>query len=282
MDEGGSAASIETRPWISRKRMTKKSDLALLAFAPHPDDAEIFCGGLLASSAERGYSTGIVDLSRGELSTRGDLGTRAKESAAAGVALKLTVRENLDIPDGAIGIEGPATIHQQTKRVVAAIRRLRPEVILAPYWEERHPDHPGASALVTRAAFLSGLLKFDCGEPELSPFSARQILYYQMRYELAPSMVVDISAVVEQKYNAISCYHSQVGTGEKPAEDKPQTLIGSELNLSSLKARDQYYGAMIGTAAGEAFRMREVVAIADPVAHIRREQKPMVYFFRPE
>lgn len=260
--------------------MTKSSDLAIAAFAPHPDDAEIFCGGLLASSAGRGYSTGIVDLSRGELSSRGDLSTRAKESAAASALLKLAVRENLDIPDGAIGIDGPASVYEQTRRVVAAIRRLKPEVVLAPYWQERHPDHPGASALITRSVFLSGLTKYDCGEPDLGPYSPRQILYYQMRYELEPSFVVDISAVVEQKYQAINCYGSQVAPSK--TSDQPKTLIGSDLNLSSLRARDTYFGAMIGTAAGEPYRMRECVALADPIAHIRAEQKSMVYFFKPE
>ncbi len=258
--------------------MAKSSELAIAAYSPHPDDAEIFCGGLLLTSQAQGYSTGIVDLSRGELSSRGDLGLRAKETAAATSLLKLSVRENLDIPDGAIGVDGPATIGEQTRRVVASIRRLRPEVILAPFWEDRHPDHPGASGLLTRSVFLAGLLKFDCGEPDLQPHSPRQVLYYPLRYELTPSFIVDISSVFERKYKVVESYQSQVS----PAAEGPKTLIGSDLNLNSLKARDQYYGAMIGAQAGEPYRMREAVALADPVAHIRAEQKKMVYFFKPE
>lgn len=261
--------------------MTKASDIALIAFSPHPDDAEIFCGGLLLSSKARGYSTGIIDLTRGEMSSRGDLETRSKESAAAGKLLGLALRENLELPDGGIGIESAVSLAEQARRIVRAIRRHRPEVILAPYWQDRHPDHPAASGLLSRSVFSAGLIKYDCGEPGLAPYTPRQVLYYQLRAEFNPSFIVDISAVAADKYKAIDCYQSQV-IPPAPGSASTETLIGSELNRSSLRARDQYYGALIGTAAGEPYKTREAVALADPIGHIRGEQKKLVYFFQPE
>jgi bacillithiol biosynthesis deacetylase BshB1 len=276
----------------------------LLAFGAHPDDVELCCGGLLALSAARGHRTGIVDLSRGELATAGTPERRAAEAAQAAKILGLTVRENLSFPDGWIhpwsGYDdhdvssddppgaGAPPARSQLARVVSVLRRLRPEVVLVPWTHERHPDHEATSALLKKALFFCGVAKFTTENgpsdgpprPELPPFSPRQVLFYPMRYEVEPSFVVDISAVVEQKAQAISAYASQLGLG-RPA-DRPLTLIGSPLTVEAFEARDRYHGAMIGVRAGEPYRLRGVLGLADPLGHFRANPfAPALFLGRP-
>jgi N-acetylglucosamine malate deacetylase 1 len=255
----------------------------LLAFGAHPDDVELCCGGLLALSAGRGYKTGIVDLSRSELSTAGNPELRASEAAQASAVLGLTLRENLGFPDGWIhpwsGYEADADARparSQLARVVAVLRRLRPEVVLIPWTHERHPDHEATSALLTKAVFFAGVAKFAT-EPALPPFSPREVLRYPMRYELEPSFVVDVSAVAEQKARAIAAYASQLA---RPADPKaPTTLIASPLTMEGFEARDRYYGAMIGVRAGEPYLTRGVLGLSDPIGHFRANAFPGALFF---
>ncbi len=255
--------------------------LHLLAFAPHPDDVELFCGGLLASLAQRGYRTGIVDLTRGEKSTRGTVETRAAETKAASEALGLSVRENLGLPDGWIhpyagfdAAEPERTRAAAVARVVEVLRRHRPELVLVPWEKERHPDHEATSALVTRALFFAGVAKFQT-DPAASPFTPRQVLYYPMRHLVEPSFVVDVTGVYERKRKAVRCYASQV----TPQPDAPPTLVGSTLSLSSLEARDALYGARIGTAYGEPYLTRETLGLTDPIDHFRRNPFDRPLFF---
>ncbi|AGC48045.1 hypothetical protein MYSTI_06772 [Myxococcus stipitatus DSM 14675] len=255
--------------------------LEALAFGPHPDDVELFCGGLLAKLSSQGHRTGIIDLSRGEKSSRGTLETRAEETQAASKVLGLTVRENLELPDGWLnpwaGFETPEperTRHAAVARVVEVLRRLRPELVIVPWEEERHPDHEAASALVTRALFFAGVRKFET-EPPGAPFTPRQVLYYPLRHLAAPSFVVDVSAVYETKTAAVHCYASQV----LPRPGAPATLVGSALSLSSLEARDRFYGAQVGVAHGEPYIVREMLGLVDPVEHFRRNsfEKPLFF-----
>jgi bacillithiol biosynthesis deacetylase BshB1 len=255
--------------------------LEVLAFGPHPDDVELFCGGLLASLASRGYRTGIVDLTRGEKSSRGTPETRAAETEAASRVLGLSVRENLGLPDGWVtpwaGFEGPEPERALTApvaRVVEVLRRLRPELVIAPWEQERHPDHEAASALVTRALFFASVRKFET-EPPSEAFTPRQVLYYPMRHLAEPSVVIDITSAFERKQEAIRCYASQV----QPRADAPPTLVGSPLSLSSLEARDRFYGAQIGVAYGEPYVLRETLGLADPVDHFRRNSFARPLFF---
>ncbi|QDE85733.1 bacillithiol biosynthesis deacetylase BshB1 [Myxococcus xanthus] len=253
----------------------------VLAFGPHPDDVELFCGGLLASMAARGYRTGIVDLTRGEKSSRGTLQSRAEETEAATRALGLAHRENLELPDGWLnpwaGFDTPEPERARTAavaRVVEALRRLRPELVVVPWEQERHPDHEAASALVTRALFFAGVRKFDA-EPAAEPFTPRQVLYYPLRHLAEPSVVVDVSAVYERKLAAVHCYASQV----MPRPDAPPTLVGSPLSLSSLEARDRFYGAQIGVTHGEPYVLREALGLADLLDHFRRNSFARPLFF---
>jgi len=255
--------------------------LELLAFGPHPDDVELFCGGLLARMAGLGYRTGIVDLTRGEKSSRGTPETRAAETEAASRVLGLTVRENLGLPDGWVspwaGFDAPEEDRARTApvaRVVEVLRRLRPELVVVPWEHERHPDHEATSALVTRALFFASVRRFET-EPALEPFTPRQVLYYPLRHLAEPSVIIDVTEAFERKMAAIRCYASQV----EPRPDAPRTLVGSPLSVSSLEARDRFYGAHIGVAYGEPYVLRETLGLADPVEHFRRNSFARPLFF---
>jgi bacillithiol biosynthesis deacetylase BshB1 len=232
-----------------------------LAFGPHPDDVEIFCGGVLITLADLGYRTGIVDLSRGELSSQGSVDERAREAEAAAKVMGLAVRENLGLPDGSID-PSPASPHLPI--AVASIRRHRPELLLVPWIEERHPDHEAASALLTRAAFFSSLRKFATPSGE-APFAPRWVLYYEMRHRLTPSFIVDTSKAWERKARAIACHASQVTRRDASAA----TLISSPLAIEAIEARDRYRGSAIGVRHGEALFSPRTIGLVDPVAHIR-------------
>lgn len=251
--------------------------LEVLAFGPHPDDVELFCGGLLAGAAARGHRTGIVDLTRGEKSTRGTPERRAEEAAAAARVLGVSLRENLDLPDGGLAgdlAEAPRGEPSAVARVVEALRRLRPELVLVPFERERHPDHAAASAIVTRALFFAGVRRW-AEDGDHAAFTPRQVLYYPMRHVAEPTLVVDVSDVYATKTAAIACYQSQVSADASA----PFTLVGSPLSLSSLEARDRFYGAHIGVAHGEPYVTRELLGVADPVDHFRRNAfaPPLVF-----
>lgn len=235
----------------------------VLAFGPHPDDVELFCGGVLIRCAELGYGTGVVDLTRGELASHGTVEERAREAAAAGAVLGLRLRENLGLPDGSIDASsgGEGT---QLRQTVAALRRHRPELVLLPWIEERHPDHAAAGVLLTKAIFFAGLLRFETDAP--SPrFAPRQVLYYEMRHHMRPSFIVDTSGAWQRKVEAIACHASQ--RTRRPGE--VATLISSPLALEAIEARDRYRGSMIGVGFGEALRSGSALGLADPVAHFR-------------
>ncbi len=243
--------------------------LNILAISPHPDDAELFCGGFLLSAKMRGETTGIIDLTKGELSSQGSVEKRAVEAEAASAVLQLDIRENAGLPDGLLGRTSEQfSSKMQLQKIVHIIRRLQPEIILAPYWQGRHPDHVAASKLVTDAAFFSGVRKFLTGSSD-SPFTPRQICYYQMRYEFRPSFIVDISEVAEEKYQAVECFESQIKRSGSSDSESLQTLVSSPLTLPALEARDKHYGAMIGAPYGEPYLVKNILSIKDPLGYFR-------------
>ncbi|HET9299345.1 MAG TPA: bacillithiol biosynthesis deacetylase BshB1 [Candidatus Polarisedimenticolaceae bacterium] len=221
-----------------------------LAFGAHPDDVEIFCGGVMIRLAELGYRTAVIDLTRGEQASRGTVTERAREAAAAAEVLGLAFRENLELPDGSLD-PSPGSGH--VGPVVEAIRRHRPELLLIPWIEERHPDHVAAARILLRAAFLAGL----------SRCAPRRVVHYEMRHRMTESFVVDTSAAWPRKLEAIHCHASQVAVGDPP------TLIGSPLALEAIEARDRYHGSRIGVRHGEALRTAEAIGVTDPIALFR-------------
>jgi bacillithiol biosynthesis deacetylase BshB1 len=231
----------------------------VLAFGTHPDDLEIACGGTLIRLSRKGYNLVAVDLTRGELGTRGSAEIRARETAAATQRLGLSLRVNLGIPDGNIELS-----QENLTAVIQTIRRYRPRLILAPYREERHYDHVHASQLVSEAAFYSGLAKIDTGQKSFRPF---RVLYYVSRIEFTPSFVVDISGTFEAKMEAIRCYRSQFHQEPGGSQSfEPETMISTPLALEVFETITRYYGAMIGAKHGEPFVVREALEISDPVA----------------
>jgi N-acetylglucosamine malate deacetylase 1 len=216
--------------------------LDVLALAAHPDDAEVGCGGVLVLAADAGLRTGIADLTAGERSTRGTPERREAERRRATSILGVTTRTSLRLPDGAVG-----TQPEHREALIELIRRLRPAVVLAPYPEDRHPDHAAAGRLGREATFLAGVAKLS---PDLGAAHRPTRLYhYMIHHPFMPSFVVDISVVWDRKARAIRAYESQFG-GEPGA---PPTDLADGAFLRIVDARSLVHGAMVGAERGEAY-----------------------------
>jgi bacillithiol biosynthesis deacetylase BshB1 len=248
----------------------------VLAFGPHPDDVELFCGGTVIRLGELGHTTGVVDLTRGERASHGTPEQRAREAEAAAAELGLQFRDNLELPDTEL-----APSPDQVAAVVGVLRRRRPEIVLAPWIEDRHPDHAAAGALVARAVYFAGVRRFAPGPGDQGErFVPRQLLYYAMRHRMTPSFIVDTSAAAARKARAIACYASQVtrrGTGG----DADPTLISSPRATEAIEVRDRYYGTMIGVAHGEPLRSPSVPGLIDPVRQFRDNPFSEAHAFEP-
>ncbi len=222
----------------------------VLAFGPHPDDVELFCGGLLLKLKKQGYRTAIADLTRGELGTRGTVEIRAAEAAEAARILKADERLNLEIADGGVRADDG-----QKSKVVEVLRRLRPRIVLAPYFQDRHPDHVHGARLIEEAVFLSGVAKWHPG-PE--PWRPHAVIHYFMHRVDSPSFIVDISGEMEEKLRAVKAYKSQF---HDPASAEPETYISSPAFLESVKTRAAYFGFKIGVEYGEPFFVKSPLRI---------------------
>jgi bacillithiol biosynthesis deacetylase BshB1 len=230
--------------------------LDLLAIAPHPDDVELTCGGTLLKAAEQGYKTGILDLTAGEMGTRGTPETRLKEAAKAARILRVSHRENLRLPDAYLEVS------KATKLAVAQrIRALQPHTVILPYWEGRHPDHYTAARLAYEGCFLAGLKQLPIEGEAFRPF---KILYSTVYYrEVRPTFVVDISKYYDRRYRAILAYHSQFSPktkDEKSKVDIPLDRLHHEVNLIA-----RYYGQMAGVEYAEPFLVKEVMQVDDVI-----------------
>lgn len=219
----------------------------LLAIAAHPDDVELSCAGTLLVHARQGKKTGIIDLTRGELGTRGTAETRKREAEAAAKILKLDVRENLGLPDGFF-----ENSREYQMPLIRAVRKYRPEIVLANAPEDRHPDHGRASRLIYDSCFLAGLIKVETeleGEKQQA-WRPKQIFYFIQDRYLDPDFIVDISEVIEQKHEAVRCYTTQFLASE---EDALQTYISTPMFFNSVVRRSAMMGRMIGVEYGEGF-----------------------------
>src|SRR5205814_7667949 len=187
--------------------------LDILAVAAHRDDVEQTCGGTLLKMAQRGRRTGILDLTQGEMGTRGTAEDREREAAEAAKILRVSWREALDIPDGRV-----ENTWENRLKIARVIREQRPRVVILPYWEGRHPDHYTSSKLGYEACFLAGLAKLDLPGKPHRPF---KIIYATLYYDIRPSFVVDISAQFEQRLEAVYAYKSQFTDQEAGKSDFP-------------------------------------------------------------
>lgn len=259
------------------------TNLDVLAIAAHRDDVEQTCGGTLLKMAEVGHRTGILDLTRGEMGTRGSAEDRAREAAEAGRILKVSWREALDIPDGRV-----ENTWENRLKVARVIRHTRPRVVILPYWEGRHPDHYTASKLGYEACFLAGLAKLDleralsggeaafsqvasavaslaAGEKQTSntaPHRPFKIIYATLYYDIRPTFVVDITDQFKARFESLMAYKSQFSDQEAgkdifPARDEIRARIESMA---------RFYGMLAGVTYGEPFLQKEVGLVEDVTA----------------
>src|SRR6267378_4965904 len=230
--------------------------LDILAIAAHPDDVELTCGGTLIKMAEKGYKTGILDLTAGEMGTRGTPETRAKEAALAAKILKVSWRGNLGVPDSDV-----QPTRQNRMRLAQVIRDLRPHTVILPYWEARHPDHYHASTLGYEGCFLAGLKQLSLtGEP-YRPF---KILYATSFATVRPTFVVDITKEFAQRRKAILAFASQFRPARGALKNKVYLAIDRLEDEMNQLAR--HYGQMIGVRYGEPFLTKELIQVEDVVA----------------
>ena len=222
--------------------------LDILAFGAHPDDVELSCGGTLLVEKMNGKKTGIIDLTQGELGTRGTAAIRKKEAAAAAKILQVDIRENLELADGFF-LNDEA--HQ--KKIIAVIRKYQPEVVLCNAPDDRHPDHGKGARLVTDAVFLSGLRKIattDNGATQ-EVWRPKYVFNYLQDKYLTPNFVIDITKVMDKKIDAVKAYGTQF---HNPDLDEPQTYISSPDFMDSVLYRAKMLGKMIGVPYAEGFR----------------------------
>lgn len=226
----------------------------ILALAAHRDDVEQTCAGTLLKMSELGHSTGILDLTRGEMGTRGSMEDRANEATAAARILQVSWRQALDIPDGRV-----ENTWDNRLKVARVIREQRPRVLILPYWEGRHPDHYTASTLGYEAAFLSGLSKLPVDAPPHRPY---KIIYASLYRDVRPTFVVDITDQFERRFESLMAYKSQfddqeAGRGIFTAKDDIRARVESMA---------RFYGALGGVTFAEPFVQKEVGLVDDLLA----------------
>ena len=226
----------------------------ILALAAHRDDVEQTCAGTLLKMSERGYRTGILDLTQGEMGTRGNAEDRAREAAEAARILKVSWRHALDIPDGRV-----ENTWENRLKIVRVLREQRPRVLILPYWEGRHPDHYRASILGYEAAFISGLAKLPLEGSAHRPF---KIIYASLYRDVRPTFVVDITDQFETRFASLMAYKSQftdqeAGSGIFPAQKEIRARVESMA---------RFYGMMGGVTYAEPFVQKEIGLVDDVMA----------------
>lgn len=227
----------------------------ILAFGVHPDDVELGCSGTLIAAVMEGKKVAVVDLTRGELGTRGTIETRRVEAAAAAEAMGVHARENLEMADGFFQHD-----EVNIRKVITAIRKYRPDIVLCNAPEDRHPDHGRSSKLVADAAFLAGLMKIETmieGEAQEAWRPKYVFHYIQDRY-LKPDFVFDISAAFQQKMKAIFCYTTQFNSSDN---SEPQTYISSPDFMEVIRSRALMFGKRIGVEYAEGYITHKMVGI---------------------
>lgn len=232
--------------------------LNILAIGVHPDDVELGCGGTILSHIQQGHKVGIVDLTQGELGSRGSGPLRLKEADSAGAILGVSVRENLGLADGFFENNKDSQL-----KVIAAIRKYQPDIILCNAPNDRHPDHGRASKLVADAAFLSGLLRIETFDENGNPqkhWRPKVVYHYIQALFIKPDLVVDITGFMDKKMESVLAYGSQF---YNPDSGEPSTFISSPEFLDMVKARCIEFGTIIGSQYGEGFIANRYIGVTD-------------------
>ena len=227
----------------------------VIFFGAHPDDVELSAGGTAAKFVRDGLRVGIVDLTRGEMGTRGTPQTRKREAANAAKALGATFRTHLDFGDGNL-----QTGREQELEIIALLRMHRPRIVFAPYPDDRHPDHTRTGRIVTEASFYAGLKALETGSPAHRP---QTVIYYLQNYMLPPTFVADVTRAWKTKMKAIYAFKSQF---HDPKSKEPRTFISDPAFLEMIEGRGRHFGVMIGAGYGEAFITKQPPRINDVIA----------------
>lgn len=238
-----------------------QTQLDVLAVFSHPDDAELTVSGTLLRLKSLGYRTGVLDMTRGEMGTRGTPETRAQEALAAARILKLDVRRNLEQPDGHVWLTEEART-----ALVRIIRAHGPKVLLTTHWDDPHPDHANTSLIVKQSARLASMAKYD-GESGQAAVAVPAIMHSLFSRRVVPSFIVDVSDFVEEKMQAIKAHASQFYSEDST---EPATRISDKNFLDQIEHRMHYFGSLIGAAAGEPFFVSEALNVDDPYALLTR------------
>jgi N-acetylglucosamine malate deacetylase 1 len=226
----------------------------ILAIAAHRDDVEQTCGGTLLAMNARGWRTGILDLTQGESGTRGTAADREREANDAARILKVAHREALDLPDGNV-----QNTYENRLKIAGVLRRLRPRVVILPYWQGRHPDHYTTATLGYEACFVSGLAKVEVPGEQNLPHRPFKILYASLYADVRPTFVIDITPYVEERLRALLAYRSQYAS---QAEGSRLFVPEEEIRERTL-AEARHYGLLAGVRYGEPFVQKEVGLVED-------------------
>ena len=237
------------------------NEIDILAVFAHPDDVELTVGGTLLKMKSLGYKTGALDVTKGDMGTRGTVAGRAAEAEKAAQILKLDVRENLELPDGHVWL------NEETRtKLVRVVRHLKPKIILTHQEDDPHPDHNHIVQIVREAARLASMQKYDANFGQART-KVPMIAHNVFSHRVAPSFIVDISDFLEEKMAAITAHQSQF---YDPHSKEPETRLTSKDFLNELEIRSRYFGSLIGVAAGEPFYVREALNIEDPIQLLTR------------
>lgn len=231
------------------------TEVDLLFFGAHPDDVELAAGGMVARAVRDGLRVGMIDLTRGEMGTRGTAATRQREARAAAKILGAKFREQLDFGDGNL-----RTGREEELELIELLRRTRPKLVFAPYPDDRHPDHTRTGRLVTEASFYAGLRARKTASVAHRP---QTVIYYLQNYMLPPSFVADVTASWKTKMRAIHAFKSQ---WHDPKSKEPRTFISNPEFLEMIEARGRHFGVLIGATYGEAFVTKQPPRVDDVIA----------------
>lgn len=227
----------------------------IIFFGAHADDIELSCGGTAVKAVKDGLRIGIVELTRGEMGTRGTPATRKRESQNAAKILGAAFRQQLDFGDGNL-----QTGREQELQIIEVVRRHKPKLVIAPWPDDRHPDHTRTGRIVTEASFYAGLRSLKTDLPAHRP---QATLYYLQNYMVPPSLVVDVTKHWKTKMRAIFAYKSQF---HDPNSKEPNTFISSPQFMEMIEARGKHFGALIGVPYGEAYVSKQPPKVDDLIA----------------